>query len=323
MTVFQAIAFLLVATAFAAYVNHRFFRLPHTIGVALAALGGSILVILFDRVFPEMGTASAVVTFVDDLAFGPTLLDGMLSFLLFAGALHVDLDRLAARKWPIGLLATGGVILSTFVVGTIVYFGFDAIGQPIPYIWALAFGALISPTDPVATLGILKTFKIPPSVQAKIAGESLFNDGVGVVVFIVVVGVATGGGGDAGETAAFAIEIFALEAIGGAALGFAAGYLTFLALRSVDDHIVEILLTLALATGAYALAAALHLSGPIAVVVAGLLIGNQGVDRAMSDHTRDNLLRFWELSDEILNSILFLLIGMSLFVSESHSRTTG
>ena len=315
MTVFQAIAFLLVATAFAAYVNHRFLRLPHTIGVALAALGGSILVILFDRLFPDFGTAERVVTFVDDLAFGPTLLDGMLSFLLFAGALHVDLDRLAARKWPIGLLATGGVILSTFVVGTIVYFGFDLIGQPIPYIWALAFGALISPTDPVATLGILRTFSIPPSVKAKIAGESLFNDGVGVVVFIVIVGIATSGsGGDAETTALFALKIFALEAIGGAVLGFAGGYLTFLALRSVDDHVVEILITLALATGVYALAAALHLSGPIAVVIAGLLIGNQGVDRAMSDHTRDNLLRFWELSDEILNSVLFLLIGMEAVV---------
>lgn len=316
MDVFDAIALLMTATAFAAYVNHRFLRLPHTIGVALAALAGSIAVVLFDLAAPSFGLASLAASFVNDLEFGPVLLDGMLSFLLFAGALHVDLDRLAARKWPIALLATGGVLISTFVVAGIVYFGFDAIGSPIPFIWALAFGALISPTDPVATLGILRSLSVPPSVAAKIAGESLFNDGVGVVVFIVIVGIATGGagGGDAESTVLFAGEIFLLEAVGGAVLGLAAGYITFLALRTVDDHLVEILITLGLATGAYALASALHLSGPIAVVVAGLLIGNQGVDRAMSDHTRDNLLRFWELSDEILNSVLFLLLGLEAVV---------
>jgi CPA1 family monovalent cation:H+ antiporter len=258
--------------------------------------------------------AEHVVKFVNDLEFGPTLLDGMLSFLLFAGALHVDLDRLAQRKWAIATLATVGVLISTFVVGGIVYFGLQAIGQPIPFIWALAFGALISPTDPVATLGILKSFSIPPSVQAKIAGESLFNDGVGVVVFIVIVGIASSTGSDVETTILFAGETFLLEAVGGGVLGLVAGYIAFLALRSIDDHVVEILVTLALATGAYALAASLHLSGPIAVVIAGLLIGNQGVDRAMSDHTRDNLLRFWELSDEILNSILFLLLGMEAVV---------
>jgi CPA1 family monovalent cation:H+ antiporter len=314
MSVFDAIALLLVTTAAAAYINHRFFRLPHTIGVALAALAGSIAVIAIDAVIPSLGMAEHVIEFVNDLEFGPILLDGMLSFLLFAGALHVDLDRLAQRKWAIATLATVGVLISTFVVGGIVYFGLQAIGQPIPFIWALAFGALISPTDPVATLGILKSISIPPSVQAKIAGESLFNDGVGVVVFIVIVGIASSTGSDVETTILFAGETFLLEAVGGGVLGLVAGYIAFLALRSIDDHVVEILVTLALATGAYALAASLHLSGPIAVVIAGLLIGNQGVDRAMSDHTRDNLLRFWELSDEILNSILFLLLGMEAVV---------
>lgn len=315
MGVFDVIALLMVATAAAAYVNHRLLRLPHTIGVAMAALGGSIGVIAFDRLAPGFDLAALASTFVNDLDFGPVLMDGMLSFLLFAGALHVDLDRLAARKWPIAALATVGVLISTFVVGGIVYFGFDAIGAPIPFIWALAFGALISPTDPVATLGILKTLPVPPSVQAKIAGESLFNDGVGVVVFIVIVGIATGGSGeDAASTALYAGEIFLLEAGGGALLGLAAGYVAFLALRRVDDHVVEILITIGLATGAYALASALHLSGPIAVVIAGLLIGNQGVDRAMSEHTRENLLRFWEISDEVLNSVLFLLLGLEAVV---------
>lgn len=314
MDVFDAIALLLVATAFAAFVNHRYLRLPHAIGVALAALAGSMGVVLVDWAAPELGIAVDATAFVNDLEFGHVLLDGMLSFLLFAGALHVDLDRLAERKWAIALLATGGVLISTFVVGGIVYFGFDAVGTPIPFVWALAFGALISPTDPVATLGILRSFSVPPSVAAKIAGESLFNDGVGVVVFIVIVGIATGGGGDAEATAIFAGEVFLLEAVGGAILGLAAGYAAYLALRGVDDHLVEILITLALATGVYALAAALHLSGPIAVVIAGLLIGNQGVDRAMSDHTRENLLRFWELTDEILNSVLFLLLGLEAVV---------
>ncbi|MEQ9124697.1 MAG: cation:proton antiporter [Alphaproteobacteria bacterium] len=305
MDVFDAIALLIVATAAAGYVNHRVFRLPHTIGIAVAALAGSLIVVLIDRAAPTLGIAASASTFVNDLDFGPVLLDGMLSFLLFAGALHVDLDRLAARKWPIAALATAGVLISTFVVAAVVHFGLQAAGQPIPFIWALAFGALISPTDPVATLGILKTVRVPPTVAAKIAGESLFNDGVGVVVFLVIVGIAAGGTGDAEATAIFAGELFLVEAVGGAALGLAAGYLAFLALKSVDDHLIEIMITLALATGAYALASALHLSGPIAVVIAGLLIGNQGVERAMSTHTRDNLLNFWELTDEILNSLLF------------------
>ena len=316
MNLFDAIALLLVGTALAAYVNHRLFRLPHTIGVALAALLGSLVVVLFDLLMPSLELAKGVVNFVNGLEFADTLLQGMLSFLLFAGALHVDLDRLAERKWPIALLATAGVVISTFVVAGIVYLGFKITDQPIPFIWCLAFGALISPTDPVATLGILKSLRVPPSVAAKIAGESLFNDGVGVVVFIVILGIASGGnaGDGAMEIAIFAGEIFALEAIGGALLGLVSGYLCFLVLASVDDHIVEILLTLALCTGVYALASSLHLSGPIAVVIAGLLIGNQGIDRAMTDHTRDNLLRFWELSDEILNSVLFMLLGMEAIV---------
>ncbi len=316
MNVFDAIALLLVATALAAYINHRLLRLPHTIGVALAALIGSFVVLLIDILLPSLSLAERMVSFIDSLEFADTLLQGMLSFLLFAGALHVDLDRLAERKWPIALLATAGVLISTFIVATVVYFGFAIIGQPIPFIWSLAFGALISPTDPVATLGILKSLRVPPSVAAKIAGESLFNDGVGVVVFIVILGIAsgTGGGDSASEVAIFAGEIFLLEAFGGALLGLVAGYLCFLALASVDDHIVEILLTLGLCTGVYSLASSLHLSGPIAVVIAGLLIGNQGVDRAMTDHTRDNLLRFWELSDEILNSVLFMLLGMEAIV---------
>jgi CPA1 family monovalent cation:H+ antiporter len=316
VNLFDAIALLLVGTALAAYVNHRLFRLPHTIGVALAALLGSLVVVLFDLLMPSLELAKGVVNFVNGLEFADTLLQGMLSFLLFAGALHVDLDRLAERKWPIALLATAGVVISTFVVAGTVYLGFKITHQPIPFIWCLAFGALISPTDPVATLGILKSLRVPPSVAAKIAGESLFNDGVGVVVFIVILGIASGGnaGDGAVEIAIFAGEIFILEAIGGALLGLVAGYLCFLALASVDDHIVEILLTLALCTGVYALASSLHLSGPIAVVIAGLLIGNQGIDRAMTDHTRDNLLRFWELSDEILNSVLFMFLGMEAIV---------
>lgn len=314
MNVFDAIALLLAATALAAYVNHRFLRLPHTIGVALAALAGSIVVLLIDRAAPTLGLNARAVGFVDEFEFADTLLDGMLSFLLFAGALHVDLDRLAERKWPIALLATFGVLISAFIIAAIVYFGFGAIGQPIPFIWALAFGALISPTDPVATLGILKSLSVPPSVAAKIAGESLFNDGVGVVVFIVIVGIATGGATSAEDTAIFAGEVFLLEAGGGGALGLAAGFVAFRALRSINDHVVEILITLGLATGVYALASSLHLSGPIAVVVAGLLIGNQGVDHAMSQHSRDNVLSFWELTDEVLNSVLFLLLGMEAVI---------
>jgi len=234
----------------------------------------------------------------------------MLSFLLFAGALHVNLDDLLDQKWFIGTLACGGVLVSTAIVGSLTYLGLEWLGHPIPLIAAFLFGALISPTDPIAVLGILKNANAPKRLEIKITGESLFNDGVGVAVFLVLLAMA-----ESGRVTPEAMGWLLLqEAVGGIVLGLALGYGAYLMLKSVDQHSVEILITLALVMGGYAVADALHTSGPIAVVVAGLLMGNHGRHLAMSDTTREYLDTFWELIDELLNAVLFVLIGLEVLV---------
>jgi len=234
-----------------------------------------------------------------------------LSFLLFAGALHVNLNDLAKQKWAIVSLATLGVLLSTFIIGGLSWLVLNWLGIGLPLIYCLLFGALISPTDPIAVLGILKTAHAPKSLEIKIAGESLFNDGVAVVVFIVLFGIATGG---EEINAAHIGLLFLEEAVGGVVYGLLLGFLTYRMLKGVDNYTVEILLTLALVTGGYALATVIHVSGPIAIVVAGLWIGNHGRLLAMSEHTREHLDTFWELMDEILNAVLFVLIGLELLL---------
>ena len=235
----------------------------------------------------------------------------MLSFLLFAGALHVDLNDLSEQKGSIALLATLGTLLSTFLIGTLSWYVLNWLGIEISLLFSLLFGALISPTDPIAVLGILKTAGAPKSLETKITGESLFNDGVGIVVFIVLLEMTTGHQ----ELSLNSIGLlFGQEALGGAICGFGLGYLTYLMLRSVDSYQVEVLLTLALVMGGYGLAGALHLSGPIAMVVAGLLIGNHGRVFGMSERTRQHLDVFWELVDEILNAVLFVLIGLEVLI---------
>ncbi|MEL7544109.1 MAG: sodium:proton antiporter, partial [Pseudomonadota bacterium] len=293
--------------------------LPHTIGLMLIALAASLGVVAIDAIRPDFGlgeTARQALTRID---FHAALMEGFLSALLFAGAVHVDLSKIAARKWAIALMATLGVVVSTFIVGTGVWLLASLFGIPLPFIWALVFGALISPTDPVAVLAILKRVKVPPLLEAKISGESLFNDGVGVVVFAILLALATGAGTHGGEVAepigaAQILSLFLWEAIGGAVLGLVFGVTAFFMLRAVDEHVLEVLITLALVTVVYAVALQLHLSGPIAVVIAGLLIGNQGATYAMSDSSREHIFNFWELTDEILNSVLFLLIGLEVLV---------
>jgi len=309
MTVLDVIAILVSLTALLAYANHRTFRLPTTIGVMLIALLLSLALIAAG----EFGSgveawAERVVARID---FNQALMQGMLSFLLFAGALHVDLNDLARQKSVIGVLATFGVLFSTFVVGTAVYFLLPLAGFSPPYIWCLVFGALISPTDPIAVIGILKRAAVPKSLEVKVAGESLFNDGVGVVVFLGLLDIATK---EAGVSAGAIAGLFAIEAIGGVLLGLGLGTLAYWMLKSVDSYQVEVLLTLALVMGGYALATALHTSGPIAIVVAGLFIGNQGRRWAMSETTREHLDTFWELVDEILNAVLFVLLGLEILV---------
>jgi len=309
VSVLDVIALLVTLTALLAYANHRLLGLPTTIGVMLIALLLSLALIAAGELgYGVEAWAERIVARID---FNEALMHGMLSFLLFAGALHVDLNDLGRQKGIIGTLATAGIVLSTFLVGSALYLLLPFAGSSLPYVWCLVFGALISPTDPIAVLGVLKSAKVPKSLEVKVAGESLFNDGVGVVVFLVLVGIATRSG-DVSATAV--IGLFALEALGGVLLGLGLGTLAYRMLKSVDNYQVEVLLTLALVMGGYALASALHTSGPIAIVVAGLFIGNQGRRFAMSDTTREHLDTFWELLDEILNAVLFVLLGLEILV---------
>ncbi len=316
LSIFDIIASLLFLSAVFGYINHRYLRLPHTIGLVVIALAASGAIILLELIAPATSVSETVTAALGSIDFYDTLMNGMLSVLLFAGAVHVDFEERAARKWAIGLMATVGVVTSTFLIGTVMWWVFNAAGVPMPYIWALVFGALISPTDPVAVLGILKTVRVPKLLEAKIAGESLFNDGVGVVVFSIILTIAMGAGATGGESvgAMDVFKLFMLEAVGGAILGIVAGYIAYEGMRRIDEHNLEVLITLALVCGTYALALHLHMSGPIAVVVAGLFIGNHGARFAMSENTRRHVFQFWELSDEILNSVLFLLIGLEVLV---------
>lgn len=313
-TVLNDVAILLTLAAVFGYLNHKFLRLPRTIGLVLIALCASLAVLAIDRAVPAWGLGAGLRALLVEIDFSDTLMDGMLSFLLFAGALHVDISQLARRKWAIAVMATFGVVLSTFLIGYAMSLVFGLLGIDMPFIYCLLFGALISPTDPVAVLGILKTAKVPHSLEAKIAGESLFNDGVGVVVFTIVAGIAVGAAGQGG-VALDAVDIagfFLRDAVGGAALGLCTGLIAFLAMRTIDEYNLEVIITLALVTGTYQIAHLLHLSGPIAMVAAGLLIGNHGSRLAMSETTRQHLNNFWTLVDEILNAVLFLLIGLEV-----------
>ncbi len=306
------IATLLGLAAVFGYLNHRFLRLPRTIGLVLIAMAASLGALAIDGLVPGWGVGPGLRAALIEIDFTAALMHGMLGFLLFAGALHVDLALLARRGWSIAAMATGGLLLSTALIGGGIWLVFDFFDLAVPWIYCLLFGALISPTDPVAVLGILKTAKVPPSLEAKIAGESLFNDGVGVVVFIILLAMATNDGQGAALDPAGIGILFLQEALGGAALGLAAGTVAFWALRSIDEYNLEVIITLALVTVTYEVAHLLHTSGPIAVVVAGLLIGNHGTRLAMSETTRSHLTNFWTLIDEILNAVLFLLIGLEV-----------
>ena len=308
---FDLLAFLLLISAGLAYLNYRFLKLPLTVGLLVGAFVGSLVLIAVDQVAPNLGLKSAMRGLIVSIDFPTTLLKGFLAFLLFAGAMQVNSADLFARKWTILALAILGTIFSTMLnaaallgISTLLHLG-------IPIAWCLVFGALISPTDPISVLDVLKRVGISKHLQATVAGESLFNDGVGVVLFTLMLSLASSNH----DLNFGAVQIggeFLLEAVGGGFLGLALGYLAFLLIRRVDDYDVELIISLALASGTYSLAGILGVSGPIAVVVAGLLIGNYGVDRAMSELTRQNLLTFWRLVEEVLNALLFLLIGIEI-----------
>ncbi len=298
-------------TAAFGWLNQRFARLPHAIGLVVMGLASSLILIAAEATFPGLVLYRELTGLLHRLNFRAALLDGMLAFLLFAGALHVDLGALRDRAWEVGLMATLAVVISIALVGVGFWLAAGLLGPPIALAWALVFGALVSPPDPVAVLATLKAVRVPATLETDMGGESLFNDGAGVVVFTALLAVASGGGEvGAGRVA----ELFLVEALGGAALGLATGYLAYRAMRAIDDYPVEVLVSLALVAGTYALANRLHTSGPIAVVVAGLLVGDRGPRDAMSDQTKRYLFGFWRLVDEMLNAVLFLLIGLEVLV---------
>ncbi len=308
MTLLQVASFLIVLAGAFGSINYLFLKLPSAIGILIVALMASFGVMIVDAALPALGIRDRIRAIVVDLEFSASLLDGMLGLLLFAGALHVKLGDLRRQAWVVVLMATIGVGISTAVAG----YGFHWIfGAPL--LVALVFGALISPTDPVAVLGVLRNANLRKSLETKIAGESLFNDGVGYVVFLVLVGIAFPSGENHGAGLSGATLLFLQEAGGGALLGAALGWLVFQIMRRIDDYPLEVLLSLGLAFGGYQLAVYLHLSGPIMAVVAGLFIGDVGVKYGMSAQTRKYLDSFWVLIDEILNAVLFLLIGVEVF----------
>jgi CPA1 family monovalent cation:H+ antiporter len=309
------VAVLLVLTAAFSYVNRRFLKWPMTIGVMTIALGVSLSVVVLE----QLGISKPLTEehrLLESIDFTEVLMQGMLSFLLFAGALHVELNQLRRVAWQVGALAVVGTALSTLIIGYGSWYLLSTLGIELPLGYCLLFGALISPTDPIAVLSVLKSARVPATVEATIAGESLVNDGVGVVLFALLLEMMhTGVTPSFGEAAA----LFAREALGGAAFGIVVGYVVYRVLRTIDDPQVEVLITIATVVGSYALARTLHVSGPLAMVAIGLLIGNIGRALAMSENTRHHLDLFWQMLDEILNGVLFVLIGLEFaFIAFPH-----
>ena len=303
------VAVVLALTAALAYVNVRWLRLPSAIGLLLTALLSALLL----KVAAWMGLVrlDQVVRLLETINFRETLLDGMLGPLLFAGALHVDWGTLRDQRWPVLLLATAGTLLAALLIGGALWVTAGWFGVAMPFAWALAFGVLVAPTDPIAVGALLKRAGVPPRLQVAITGESLFNDGIGVVLFLVVLGML---GSDGGMAPGAVAELLAVEVGGGVLFGLALGALAVRLLRAVDDYQVEILATLALVSAGYAAARHLHVSGVLGMVVLGLVIGQSGRAVALSARTQARLDEFWELVDEFLNAALFVLIGVEILV---------
>lgn len=309
MKLFDTFSILIVLSAALAYINHRFIKLPSTIGLMFLSLLLSIGLIIIGTVSPLfLGQATVALANFD---FTELLMGSMLSFLLFAGAIHIKFSQLRKVLWSVTLYSTFGVVIATFVIGGAMYYLLPLFQIQMPFLHCLLFGSLIAPTDPIGVLGVLKEAKVPKDLEMKIAGESLFNDGVGVVVFLTILEIAQK---PVPPTFFEVSTLFVQEAIGGLAFGFVIGYAAYLLMRSIDNYAVEILITLAMVMGGYSLAHYLHVSGPLAMVVAGIIVGNQGKKHAMSAITEEYVDKFWELIDEVLNALLFVIIGLELLV---------
>ena len=310
MEYFTIATILIVLSALFGYINVRFLKMPITIGLMVITLAFTLIVVvigLFDDTI--LMREKELIQSID---FETVLLDIMLSYLLFAGALHTNFERLKVQRWPVFVFATAGVLVSTFLVGTFMFYILNLIGLEINFIYCLLFGALISPTDPIAVLGILKQAGAPKKLETKIVGESLFNDGVGVVIFLTIYQIAKGGND---ITFVNVAEMFAIEVLGGIALGIILGWVTYKLMKSIDDYDVEVIITLAAVMGGTLLAQNLHLSAPLAMVSCGLVVGNDKVrNSAMSEITETYVDKFWELIDVLLNTLLFVLIGMEILV---------
>jgi CPA1 family monovalent cation:H+ antiporter len=313
LTVFDAAAIVVVLAAALGVFNHRVLRLPFTIGLTVSGVAAATLLVALRALVPWTTLDDAALWTLSQIDLTESLMHGMLGFLLFAGALHVDLDDLRAVRGPIVGLGVFGTLISTAVMGGASHAVFALAGVPVPLAWCLVFGALISPTDPIAVLGIMKTAGAPPSLETKVAGESLFNDGVAVILFTVLLGIATGHDAHGTEPADLAM-LFVQEVLGGVVLGLAAGALVYRAMRGLDEPNLEILLSVALVMGLTFVAFQAHVSAPLACVCAGLLIGNHGRSFAMSERTRTALDLVWSFIDEALNAVLFVLVGLDVLL---------
>lgn len=310
MEIYNIITVIILLAAIFGYINHRFIKLPGTIGIMLISLIASLAVIGIGNIYPEFFTQT--IQSIRAIDFNAVVLKVMLSFLLFAAAIHIDVKKLRNESMSIITFSTIGILISTVTVGALLYATTSIFGLKVNFLYCLIFGALISPTDPIAVVGILKRAKIPASLETKISGESLFNDGVGVVLFITFYEIAKIGYENI--TIWRIIWLFIREAGGGLLLGWLLGYLCFYMIKSINNYVVEVMLTLATVMGGYALAEVLHVSGPLAMVIAGLITGNKSLDQGVSELTRDYLYKFWEVIDEVMNAILFLLIGFEMLI---------
>jgi CPA1 family monovalent cation:H+ antiporter len=310
LEIYNLITIIIIITAAFGYINFKFIKLPATIGIMLISVVASLIVIGIGATQPKF--FYSITHIIRNINFYTALMQVMLGFLLFAGSMHIDIKKLRKERASVITFATVGVVLSTFIIGILMYLVTGWFGVQIDFLPCLLFGALISPTDPIAVLGILKQANIPPSLEMKITGESLFNDGVAVVVFTTITEVMRIG--ISNVSAGSIIWLFLEEACGGFVFGLLLGYAGFLALKSIDNYTIEVLITLAIVMGGYSLANYLHISGPLAIVAAGIVTGNRSLEYGTSDVTRDYMTKFWEMIDEVMNAILFLLIGFEMLV---------